>query len=84
MKAERKIAREFLKKCNREEYEKAIYRSKITPLQEQIANLHFLQDKSICSISLQLSCCESLIKNHLGKIYDKIYLLCTLSNRISI
>ena len=73
MKESRKVARSRLKAASRDEYEQLIYSAKLTPRQEQIINLHILQDWSVCKISLSLSCCQSVVKKQLAEVYDKIH-----------
>lgn len=72
MKQARKAARQRLKDANRAEFEKLLTDANLTPTQEKIARLHFVKDWAICKIALSLSCCDSVIKRHLTKIYEKI------------
>jgi len=75
MKPSRKAARRRLKQSTRTEYERLIYEAKLTPRQEQIINLHILNDCSVCKIALSLSCCQSLIRKELTSAYEKIAFL---------
>lgn len=72
-----KSARKYLKESTRDEFEKAIYNSKLTPFQENVIRLHILKDKTIVAISLELSCSERSINKALQRAYLKIckYLL---------
>lgn len=64
-----KAARRYLKECNRDEFERAIYNAKLTPFQEQVIRLHILNDKSVVAISLELHCSEATIKRALQSVY---------------
>lgn len=72
MKAERKSARITIKNSSRAEYDQIIFAANLTPSQENILNLHFRQELSLCNIAEILSCSEGYVRKKLTAAYDKI------------
>ena len=77
-----KQTRQYLKICNREEFEKAIYNANLTPTQEDIIRLHILKDKSVIAISMELNLSERSVKRTLSIAYFKIS-RCVLNKALS-
>ncbi len=75
MKKELKMARDFLKNSTRKEFEKAIYDSKLTPIQEKVIRCHILDDRSVCSITLELNCSEACVRRALSAAYQHVFRL---------
>ena len=65
-------ARQRLKQATKFEFETLIDSANLTPLQEKVVRLHIAKGYSVCKIAMALSCCESVVKKHLAKIYDKV------------
>lgn len=72
MNKRRREAREYLRKANREEYETAVKKANLTPLQEEILELCIAKDYTRCKVSMMLHCSESLVKKRLGEAYEKV------------
>jgi len=68
----RKTARNRLKNCSRAEYDFLLHAAKLTPIQATILNLFILDNLPIYEIAFRVDFCESLIRRHLSKIYDKV------------
>ena len=75
MKKELKMARNFLKDSTRSEFEKVIYDSKLTPIQEKVIRRHILDNRSVCSIMLELNCSEACVRRALSAAYQHVFRL---------
>ena len=75
MKDTRYLARQRLKHSTKSEFETLLENANLTPIQEKIIRLHISKGYSVCKIAMALSCCDSSIKKHLAKVYDKIHFL---------
>lgn len=72
MLARRKIARQRLLNCSRDDYNACIFLAKLTPVQKKIIDMYILDKLPVCEIATQLSFCESMIRRHLANVYDKV------------
>ena len=79
MKKTRFLARQRLKLATKAEFETLLDNANLTPIQLKIIRLHICKGYSVCKIAMALSCCDSSVKKHLAKIYDKIHFLGTFT-----
>lgn len=73
MKPSRKAARDFLRNCNREEYDRIIERAKLTPRQKAIIRYLIIEDQTVPFVACDLNISWSTIERHASMAYDKIY-----------
>lgn len=69
----RKLAREWLARSTKTEFNNVIEESNITDKQREIVLLKFLRGHSNIQISLELHCSVETIRDEMARAYDKVY-----------
>lgn len=64
--------RQYLKMCSRKEYEKLVYESKLTPLEESILKMCILDGKTNDEIADSIKCSARTISKFISQAYLKI------------
>jgi DNA-directed RNA polymerase specialized sigma24 family protein len=72
MNPEQKKVRKYLKEAALDEYKEAVGKAALTPLQEEVLNLHILRGLSLVQISLKLHLSIRAITDRLARAYKKI------------
>lgn len=67
-----KEARTRLKMSTRTEFEKIVYESMLTPLQDRILRLHIAEGIPISIIAMRLALSDAAVRNQLAMIYEKV------------
>lgn len=67
-----KEARTRLKMSTRTEFEKIVYESMLTPLQDRILRLHIAEGVPISIIAMRLALSDAAVRNQLAMIYEKV------------
>lgn len=72
MKATRKAARQRLKDATLAEYNALITEANLTPTQRKILDMYICKGNSISRIAMELFICESAVRKHITRAYDKV------------
>ena len=67
-----KNARTRLKKSTRKEFEKLVYESMLTPIQERVLRLHIAEGVGVPIIAMRLSVSDTTVRNYLSEAYEKV------------
>lgn len=68
----RKRTRQWLIRADREDFNNIIYKAKITPRQQKIIKMRFIDDLEIFKIAQKLNLSETRIQTDCGRAYTLI------------
>jgi DNA-directed RNA polymerase specialized sigma24 family protein len=72
MNSEQKKVRRYLKEAALDEYKETVSKAALTPLQEEVLELHILGGLSLVQISFKLHLSVRAITDRLARAYKKI------------
>lgn len=71
--ANRKTARDYLLKADRQKFLETVYMAKVTPRQKKILYMRFLDGYSNIMVSIELNIAIETVRNEIRSAYEQIY-----------